>query len=66
MVPEPIATIIVKEARKVGVPPEALLVEKLMRDIDPNERIKIYVDLFKKFLDEARDCAKKGRSGTSL
>jgi len=59
VVPEPIATIIVEEAKKVGVPPEALLVDKLTRDMDPEERIKIYVDLFKKFLDEARDYAKK-------
>ena len=60
VVPEPIASTIMEEARRVGVPPETLLANKLTRDMDPKKRIEVYIDLFKKFLDEARSYAEKG------
>ncbi len=60
VVPDPLATVIIEEARRVGVPPEALLADKLTRDMDPRDKIKVYVSLFKKFLSEARDYVDKG------
>jgi len=49
-----IAEAIISIAEKHGYPPEEYTAIKILEDLDPRSRISIYVELFKKYLLEAR------------
>ena len=39
---------------------EEFIVEKVSKDLDPSERIELYINLYEKYLKEAEDFYKKG------
>ncbi len=44
-------------AEKRGFAPEEYIIVKILEDLDPKTRISIYVELFRRYLSEARKYA---------
>ena len=49
-----------REARKLGVSPEEYVLELMLRDLDPPERAKEYLEASKELLEQAREELDKG------
>jgi len=52
-----IAEAIMSIAEKHGFAPEEYIIVKILEDLDPKKRISIYVELFRRYLSEARKYA---------
>jgi len=55
-----IAEVVISVAEKRGFSPEEYLSMKVLEDLDPKTRITIYIELFKKYLKEAREYTDRG------
>ena len=55
-----IAEAIISVARKYGFTPEEYIARKILEDLDPKTRIAIYIELFEKYLSEARRFTNEG------
>ncbi len=60
VVPASIARRLREEAEKLGLSPEEYLVELLLRDLDPPERAREYIEASKSLLEEAREELHRG------
>lgn len=49
-----IAKAIMSVAKKYGFTPEEYIAMKILKDLDPKTRISVYIELFKRYLLEAR------------
>ena len=61
-VPEPIATIIADTAKKMQKTPEELLSDIILDwlKLDPENRLKVYVQLYKKYISDAKKLIEQG------
>jgi len=57
---EPIASVLINLARKLNMDVETLILKLVEKELDPSERIKVYIYLFKKYLKEAEEYKNKG------
>ena len=54
-----VAEAIISIAKKHGYSPEEYIARKILDDLDPQTRLKIYVELFRKYYTEAKKLADK-------
>jgi len=61
VLPEIVVNRLIAEAKRIGIPPEELASEILIRELsrDPEDHIKLYLSLYKKYIQEAEGFIRK-------